>query len=350
MELLDRYLQAVKKHLPWRRQDDILAELRANLESQLEDKESELGRPLTTGEAEAWLKQIGPPIQVAVRYQPQQYLIGPSIFPTYWYVLRLALLWALIIYSVVSAVLVYAGAYPTLTATLGAILRIPSVLLTTAMWVTLVFACIEFAITRFGTSWLPTDQFPATAGYGPNWTPSDLPPVEKKANGGKKSRSYAQALAEVIFGFLLIVWLLLIPKHPFLLLGPGVVYMHVSQFQLAPVWVQFYWWIVGLNIFQVGSKLINLLYGAWQDPQPWMTIAYKALGLIPIVVLLNHPVLFSLKHPELDQQRYGATLDLVNRSIHRGMLCVCAIVVLQLIWEIGVRGLDSYRKRAATTR
>jgi hypothetical protein len=126
--------------------------------------------------------------------------------------------------------------------------------------------------------------------------------------------------------------------------------MHVSQFQLAPVWVQFYWWIVGLNIFQVGSKLINLLYGAWQDPQPWMTIAYKALGLIPIVVLLNHPVLFSLKHPELDQQRYGATLDLVNRSIHRGMLCVCAIVVLQLIWEIGVRGLDSYRKRAATTR
>ena len=35
MELLDRYLEAVKKHLPWQRQDDIIAELRANLESQL---------------------------------------------------------------------------------------------------------------------------------------------------------------------------------------------------------------------------------------------------------------------------------------------------------------------------
>jgi len=42
---LDRYLQAVKKHLPSRRQDDIIAELRANMESQLEDKEAELGRP-----------------------------------------------------------------------------------------------------------------------------------------------------------------------------------------------------------------------------------------------------------------------------------------------------------------
>ena len=92
MELLDRYLQAVKKHLPWQRQDDIIAELRANLEAQLEDKEAELGRPLTTGEAEDWLKQMGPPMQVAARYQPQQYLIGPAVFPTYWFVLRTGVL------------------------------------------------------------------------------------------------------------------------------------------------------------------------------------------------------------------------------------------------------------------
>ena len=72
MDLLDRYLDAVQRHLPWDRQDDILAELRANLESQLEDKEEELGRPLTKEEAEAWLKKIGPPIQVAGRYKPDR--------------------------------------------------------------------------------------------------------------------------------------------------------------------------------------------------------------------------------------------------------------------------------------
>jgi len=38
MELLDRYLAAVKNQLPWERQDDIIAELRANLEAQLEDR------------------------------------------------------------------------------------------------------------------------------------------------------------------------------------------------------------------------------------------------------------------------------------------------------------------------
>jgi len=67
MELLDRYLQAIKKHLPWQRQDDLIAELRANLESQLEDKEAELGRPLTAAEVEAWLKHMGSPMQAATR-------------------------------------------------------------------------------------------------------------------------------------------------------------------------------------------------------------------------------------------------------------------------------------------
>ena len=65
MELLDRYVEAVRKHLPWQRQDDIIAELRANLEAQLEEKEAALGRPLTRPEAEAWLNQLGSPMLMA---------------------------------------------------------------------------------------------------------------------------------------------------------------------------------------------------------------------------------------------------------------------------------------------
>jgi hypothetical protein len=94
MELLERYLQAVRKHLPWQGQDDIVAELRANLEAQLEDKQASLGRGLTADEAEAWLKQVGSPVRVAGRYQPQQYLIGPAVYPIYTYVLKLAMGWS----------------------------------------------------------------------------------------------------------------------------------------------------------------------------------------------------------------------------------------------------------------
>jgi len=104
MEILDRYLQSVKKHLPWQRQEDIIAELRANLEAQLEDKEAELGRPLTAAEAEAWLKPMGPPAQMAARYQPQKYVIGPALYPTFIYVLRIAWFWAAVVSLVTGAV------------------------------------------------------------------------------------------------------------------------------------------------------------------------------------------------------------------------------------------------------
>lgn len=47
MDLLNRYLQAVKVFLPHRQQDDILRELSENLMAQMEDRAETLGRPLT---------------------------------------------------------------------------------------------------------------------------------------------------------------------------------------------------------------------------------------------------------------------------------------------------------------
>src|SRR5271165_7025450 len=104
MELLDRYLEAVRRHLPWKRQDDIIAELRANLEAQAEEREASLGRPITEAEAQEWVRHLGPPFLMAARYGPQQYLIGPGLYPTFRYVLRLGLTWCFIIYCIASAV------------------------------------------------------------------------------------------------------------------------------------------------------------------------------------------------------------------------------------------------------
>ena len=350
MELLDRYLQAVKKHLPWQRQDDILAELRANLESQLEDKEAELGRPLTTGEAEAWLKQVGPPIQVAARYQPQQYLIGPAVFPTYWYVLRLAFFWASIIYLIVNVVLIVSGGSPSAIAVLEAVFRLPIVLMITAGWVTLAFAAIEFAAVHYPGKYSSLAVFSPVSSI--DWTPSTLPPVEKTSAGGKKPRSYAQAVAEVIFGFLFLIWLLLVPRYPFLWLGPGVIYLHTSPFQPAPTWIQFFWFLVIVNVVQLAWRCVDLWRGAWQQRRRVDQIIMKAIGMIPLLFLLTLPnhIYLTLKHPELDQVQYGGTVEMVNRSIHLSLSCVCAIVFIVLLLESGRLALDTWRKRAAGMR
>jgi hypothetical protein len=350
MELLDRYLQAVKKHLPFQRQDDIIAELRANLESQLEDKEAELGRPLTKDEMEAWLKQIGPPMQVAARYLPQRYLIGPAVFPMYWYVLKLACLWCLIIYTFVNVLEIFTNNPTSVAAVIEALikvlLRAPWSLIPAAAIVTLVFAVIEFGITRNPPLCGPL------AGAVSGWSPATLPPMDKTAVAGKKPRSFAQAVAEVIFEFLFLAWLLLIPGHPWLLMGPGAVYIQHSPYQLAPVWIQFYWCIVGLNILQIVWNCIDLGLGGWQRPWPAKQIAMKVFGLIPVLVLLAAPghLYASLKNPALDHTLHGAQLDSINHGVYRAFLIVCAIVVLQLLWEMGRMGVDSYRKRAAAAQ
>jgi hypothetical protein len=349
MELLDRYLQAVKKHLPWQRQDDIIAELRANLESQLEDREEEIGRPLTDAEVEAWLKELGPPLQVAARYQPQQYLIGPAVFPTYWYVMRLATFWVLIIYVIVNAVLlVLVDNGPSTSSVIGAILRIPFVLMITASWITLTFAALEFVVANY------PEWFTSITGVPANWTPSALPMIEKfetsmnaSLESNEKPRRYAHAIAEVVFGYIGLMWLILVPHYPFLLFGPGAFMISALPIQIPHVWVEFYWCVLGLGIAQTAWRTWALWSGSWRKPFRAITIAWKFIGLVPVVVLLTAPggALITLVHSEANDAHYGATVNIINRSAHMGLQIVCVIVVLQLAWEILQFSLRAYRQR-----
>jgi hypothetical protein len=347
MELLDRYLEAVKKHLPWQRQDDIIAELRANLESQLEEKEAELGRPLTSAEAEEWIKQLGAPLQMAARFKPQQYLIGPTVFPIYTTVLKIAVTWAMIIYSIASVALICTGT-PSLSAVVEALVRVPGILMTTAAWVTLIFAALEFAVAQ---NYI---KFPAMVAPSAGWSPGALPPLQMDTTNGKKPRSFAQAVAEAVFSFLLLIWLLLLPKHPWLLFGPGAAFLdtwdgHPSPFQLAPVWVQFYWWVVAPSVLQVGWRCVDLLRGTWQKRRPILHLVMRSVGLIPLLLLLTvrDHALVLLKNPALDQARYGVTVDAMNRGANIVLSFICAIAVLQLAWDLGKMSLNAWRKREA---
>lgn len=329
MELLERYLQAVGKQLPQRRRQDILAELRANLEAQLEDKEAELGRELKQGEAEDWLRELGSPMQVAARYLPQQWLIGPGFFPVYWYALRLALVWALAVYSVVTAVQVVVG-HAEVGSIAGAIFRAPFVLFEVAAWVTLAFAILEVVSARF-----PGKCAEVMRGVT-EWSPASLPPLEKP-HPVCVPKSYAHAVAEVVFRILFLGWLALIPEYPFLLLGPGVWYVHTAPFALAPTVMIFYYCVLGVNAFQLVWQGMDLMRGRWQRPQWCQHLVFKALAVVPIGVLLSAPGhrLLLLKNPALDGARYGTTVATVNHAVHTGLVVVLVIVVLQAVWELG---------------
>ena len=134
--------------LPPDKMEDIGAEVRSNLESQLEDQAMALGRELRLEELSALLKQHGHPVKVADRYhdEPRRGLIGPSLFPFYWFTLR-AIFVSWVTIRIIVAVFAFQGksAAGTILLQLGRDILLAGFFI--AAGVTLLFAvweCLEF--------------------------------------------------------------------------------------------------------------------------------------------------------------------------------------------------------------
>ena len=322
MELLERYLQAVGQYLPAKGKMDTLAELRANLLAQMEGREEELGRRLTQGEVADVLEQHGPPVLVAMRYMPQQYLIGPGLFPIYWFSLKKSFPFLVAVYVAVYVVTQAASTFAQgvrghfdIGAAIG---HFPSVALTFWAVMTLGFAFFEFAQGRYFNK----------VDFSKGWNPNDLPKVETQG----KQPSLAGGVADVIVTALVITWLLAVPYKPYLLLGPGVGYLHAMPFGLTPEWHIFYWQIIGLMLMQLVLKTVMLfLHGAsrWRKG---VDIFVHVVGILIITVMVQARSYF------VAGTTAGAMsledLATVNSAINFGFKIVLAISVVKLLWDI----------------
>jgi hypothetical protein len=277
---------------------------------------------------------------MAARYQRQQYLIGPTVFPMYWYILRLTLTWCAIVYSIAKAVEIAAKGLGA-SAIIGAAMGLPWVLLINAAIVTLVFAVIERAGARFPGKGLPF------APMSPAWSPAELRAAVEK--GKNEHGSFAKALAEVIFGYVFFAWLLLVPHYPYLMFGPGAWYLASLPYKLAPVWWTFYWCVVAVNGFELAWKTVHFATGTWQKRQRTRHLAMHLLSLLPLGVLLSAPdhALFLLKNPGAGAATLGAQVASANKGVHAALAIALAIVLLQLVWMAGKMALEARRKSLA---
>ena len=91
MNLIDKYISEVGKHLPRKNRADIEAEIRSTLEDMLEERAQGAG-PADEATVMEVLKEYGAPRQVAAKYKTHQYLIGPRMFPIFEKVARIVLI------------------------------------------------------------------------------------------------------------------------------------------------------------------------------------------------------------------------------------------------------------------
>ena len=141
MELPARYLLAVKLFLPKSERDDVIRELSEDLQSRVEETQATLGRPLTRADESALIRRYGHPALLAGRHGARRHLIGPDIFPLYWFVLRLALAIGVAIHGLIVVALTAGGR--TGPAISWAIAMLPVVAFIQFGGITLVFAVLD---------------------------------------------------------------------------------------------------------------------------------------------------------------------------------------------------------------
>jgi hypothetical protein len=196
MDVTDRYLYAVQRYLPKNvdDRDDIIAELGEALQSRLDEREVELGRPLDTGETVAVIKQFGHPRVVAGRYGKHQALITADLFPFYLDVLKfvLSLVIAIELLVAVSMALVTGNGEYFLQG-LGAAW---TSLFTITGGVTVAFALLER---------LPNDGNPLRTIGLDRWDPRRLPaPQAPGLPEVSRVSSFFEFLANALFLFILL--------------------------------------------------------------------------------------------------------------------------------------------------
>jgi len=308
MDLIERYLAAVRQNLPAEKADDIIAELHDELATRQEIREDALGRPLTRDELTAMLREFGHPLVIAARYRPQQYLIGPELYPFYLFGLRVVLTigGALLFAIGVSAAVLGDGNVVHM------FLRITGDLwgffITAAAMVTLAFALFE----RFGG---PIDQL-----Y--RWTPEHLPAPLAPRQGQWESAF------EVGMGIAFLLWWI------------GVVHLPIvavtDKFRLEPaaIWDAWYLPILLLASAQLTVNLLKWLLPHLRRTVSLLTIAVSVAAVALVAGLYQASAWVTVVPTGATPADVAGLTESLNLAIRITLVVLAITMTLQALGEL----------------
>lgn len=302
MELIDVYLDKVSIYLQTNDSSkaDIRNELESDIYAQIEEKEAAFQRSLNEDEVLGILQKLGPPLEVASQYMPQQYLIGPSLFPYFRMTLKKSLLVIFILHIAIYLMTALTTNDTSINSTTN--LNIFYGLITTALVVTLIFAILE----RSGESFNIFDQWNAKtlllSTRGVNTTNGDL-------------------ITDIITGSITVLWLndLIVFNNQFTISG------HLYAISLSPDWAQIIFPLSLLLIFSVALSSYVLLANQWQ----------KKSIILQIIIDLNS-IGIALYLMQMDQSviMLKDQLPIVIENLNRGMQTTFLIIAVITVFDL----------------
>ncbi|HEY7405219.1 MAG TPA: hypothetical protein VIB39_16965 [Candidatus Angelobacter sp.] len=317
MDLLDRYLQAVRFWLPRAHQKDIIDELRDDLSSQIEEKESGLGRTITEDELAALLQHAGHPMGVAARYQKQQTLISPELFPLYKFVLMIVALGYLIPWAMgwlarlAWALFAPASYHPSHVVTvIGGLGSTFTTLMFIFGIVTLMFAIVE--------------RLQLNRAFREKWDPRKLPRAPKP----KTRVSRTESIFGLVFSIFFVLWWLSLPRFGYLILGRG---LDSSAVSLNPALHVYYLPFLLPTLVIMAQQCINIVRPEWTWLKPVLKLFSDVLAFFIFQSVIGHYPYVLINWAAKDAGRYARVESIVNQVFLVSLVCALAAVGIAIV-------------------
>ncbi|MNJ34548.1 hypothetical protein D3C77_292660 [compost metagenome] len=277
MDYVQRYIYAVTQKLPEGQREDIKLELQGLIEDMLEERTQ--GKPVTDGDIEAVLRELGSPQELAVKYQARpRYLIGPAFFDAYISILRIVMISIGIGLTVSFAVQALITPAETLQHFISYIVSIITVGVQGFAWVTLSFAIIEYAGVK-----------PRDWGSRREWSLADLPEIPDRRLLIKRSEPIAGIIFSVLFAVLFTFSVELIGAIVFKegqFIGTASIF-HVENFAryLPLIW--------GLTALSIMKESVKMIFGKWTRGVMLSHMAFNAALFILMVIMFKDPAIWN---------------------------------------------------------
>jgi hypothetical protein len=329
MNLLDKYIHEVGKHLPRKNRADLEAEIRSILEDMLEDRSQQTGRPVDDELSAELLKEFGSPESVAASYHAPRYLIGPRLYPTFILVTK-------IVMAAVSGGLLLAfaigGAFnelqgPGFLANLGEMAaKLLGAVISAFGNLVIVFAILERTIPTFSLE-----------EENKTWDPAEL---EKEPDPDRVGTG------EQIFSILFTIGGLVIFN-----LYPQVIALSFSTQDgwvmipmLSKAFFSYLPWINLLLVLQICFSLYLLRQNTWNTPARIANILLDTASVVLAGVMLRGPSLVQLSVEELGKTPLAeaagvmaAMMQIVPQIVLVVVIVITTIEVVTALYRLIMR-------------
>ena len=325
MNLIDRYIAEVGRHLPHKQRADIEAEIRSTLEDMLEERKQAEG---TVSEAQVieLLKEYGAPRKVAESYVGPNYLIGPRVYPIFELVTRIVLivLFGLALAGLGLSLAKSSLSEPEFLKTIGeSALGLFGGMITAFGNIVLVFAILERV--------LPAKEFEEED----EWDPAELArePDPDRVKFGE----------QIFETFFLVVFLVIFNLYPGVI-GFGFFNENDWVF-ISPILTEAFFsylpWINILILLQLGFNIILLRRGWWNTGLRVANIVLELAGIALAAAMLRGPDLASLTPAQLAgtplEDSAGIFISLANwipTLVLTIVIIVSSIEAAQMVYKI----------------